>query len=151
MAVVVAVWALILLVFRPPLLISAPLLAILLLGTLFFLQATSLAGSAGNGRQTGIGVHVEERVPVGCYELAVLKAPGALALDRWLEENGYAGLSEPDREIVSDYIADGWHFVAAKLRREKGGSSTPHPIAIEFPADRAVYPVFMVRLETPWK
>jgi hypothetical protein len=68
-------------------------------------------------------------------------ADGAEALGAWLEVNGYASLTEKAEGIVADYGREGWHFVAARLRREGNGLSVPHPLSITFPAAEPVYPM----------
>ena len=45
------------------------------------------------------------------------------------------------KAVVTDYIRAGWVFVAAELRRDAGGVSYPHPIALTFPAKEPVYPM----------
>lgn len=49
-------------------------------------QGTALADTPG--------IKVQDVVQVGSYELAVLEAENAQALDTWLEHNGFAGLTE---------------------------------------------------------
>ncbi len=87
------------------------------------------------------GVKVFDIQEIGSYELAVLEAENSEALNDWLESNGFADLSEDDRAVISDYIIDGWCFVAAKLRREEDGYSRPHPLSMSFATDEPVYPV----------
>ena len=87
------------------------------------------------------GIRVYDVKEIGSYELAVLEADNSSALDNWLRDNGFAGLTEEDESIVSDYIKDQWCFVAAKLRREKEGYSRPHPLSMSFAAAAPIYPV----------
>ncbi|MHC4618890.1 MAG: DUF2330 domain-containing protein [Planctomycetota bacterium] len=116
------------------------LLPILLL-VLFFVIFTFTLSTAGIGFGDMPGVKVEAIQEVGSYEIAVLETENAQALDYWLASNGFAGLTEKDKGIVSDYIRDGWRFVAARLRRDGDGFSRPHPLAMSFPADTPIYPV----------
>ncbi|MHC4200097.1 MAG: DUF2330 domain-containing protein, partial [Planctomycetota bacterium] len=83
---------------------------------------------------------------IGSYELSVLKADTAAALDEWLGASGFARLPEAGTRIVSDYVTEGWRFVAAKLRREGKGLSVPHPLAMTFPAEKPVYPMRLTSL-----
>ncbi len=87
------------------------------------------------------GVKIHDVRQVGSYELAVLETENSQALDAWLENNGFVGLSKEDEKIVSDYVKDGWYFVVAKLRREGDGCSRPHPLSMSFPSDKPVYPM----------
>ncbi len=87
------------------------------------------------------GVRVLDVEDVGSYGLAVLEAETAEALNQWLGGNGFQGLSDKDRVIVSDYIEQNWCFVAAKLRREESGYSEPHPLAMSFVAEEPIYPM----------
>ena len=86
------------------------------------------------------GVRVHDVRQVGSYEITVLETESSRALDAWLEDNGFAGLSEEDEKIVSDYVQDGWYFVAVKLRRQGDGYSRPHPLSMSFYSNKAIYP-----------
>lgn len=97
--------------------------------------------SQGIGATDLPGVKVHEVRQVGSYELAVLEAQSSQALDAWLEDNGFTGLSEEDEKVVSDYVRDKWCFVAAKLRREGDGYSRPHPLSMSFSSVKPVYPM----------
>ncbi|MHC4620948.1 MAG: DUF2330 domain-containing protein [Planctomycetota bacterium] len=116
------------------------LLAILLIVFLLGIFMPTLK-SAGIGFGDMPGVKVEAIQEVGSYEIAVLETEDAQALDNWLTSNGFTGLTEKDKGIVSDYIRDGWHFVAARLRRDGDGFSRPHPLAMSFPIDKPIYPI----------
>ena len=87
------------------------------------------------------GVRVHDVRQVGSYELTVLETESSQALDVWLEDNGFTGLSEEDEKIVSDYVQDEWYFVAAKLRRQGDGYSRPHPLSMSFSSDKPIYPI----------
>ncbi|MDP2324671.1 MAG: DUF2330 domain-containing protein, partial [Gammaproteobacteria bacterium] len=67
-------------------------------------------------------------------------------LTQWLRENGFRTLPEAGESIVSEYISEGWCFVAAKLNRTGAGYTRPHPLSITFPADKPVYPMRLTRL-----
>ena len=101
------------------------------LGTRF--QATAITDAPG--------IKIHDVRQVGSYELTVLEAESSQALDAWLEDNGFVGLSKEDEKIVSDYVQDQWYFVAAKLRREGDGYSRPHPFSMSFRSDKLVYPM----------
>ncbi len=92
--------------------------------------------------QSSGGIFYRDIQEVGSYSLAVLDANSADALDNWLQVNGFLGLQNEDKRIVSDYIKEGWCFVAAKLKRETdGGYSQPHPLSMSFTAQMPVYPM----------
>jgi hypothetical protein len=139
----IGLWCLLILAKKPKRLHFALLL---LFGCLFIALFTPALHKAGEragrldyGEMPGVKVHdIQE---IGSYELAVLEADNSGALDTWLQSNGFAGLIEKDEEIISDYISNGWYFVAAKLSREKAGYSKPHPLAMSFTSDKAIYPI----------
>lgn len=87
------------------------------------------------------GIRVHDVRQVGSYELTVLKTESSQALDAWLEDNGFASLSEEDEKIVSDYVQDEWYFVAAKLHRQGNGYSRPHPLSMSFSSNKPIYPM----------
>ncbi|MFQ5771651.1 MAG: DUF2330 domain-containing protein [bacterium] len=87
------------------------------------------------------GVQVHDIQEIGSYELAVLEADNAAALDEWLSHNGFASLIDKDKAIISNYISDGWYFVAAKLRRQGSGYSRPHPLTMSFESKVPIYPI----------
>ncbi|MCP4712983.1 MAG: DUF2330 domain-containing protein, partial [Planctomycetes bacterium] len=111
----------------------------------FFLFIPTMGKTFGGGVNiqgaVNDGVEVVKFEQVGSYDVAVLDVEEAAGLGGWLEGEGFAGLTVEDREIVSDYIAEGWCFVATKLRREGEGYSEPHPLAMTFACEQAVYPM----------
>ncbi|MBI5095563.1 MAG: DUF2330 domain-containing protein [Candidatus Hydrogenedentes bacterium] len=105
---------------------------------------SAVAGST-RGRIAS-SVAVEETARIGNYDVATLKAEKAEDLRAWLLDNGFSELPGNGDEIVQQYISEGWHFVVAKLNREGEGIAVPHPLAITFPAERAVYPMRLTAL-----
>jgi hypothetical protein len=92
--------------------------------------------------QSSEGIFYKDIQKVGSYNLAVLDANSSDALDNWLRVNGFLGLQKEDATIVSNYIKEGWCFIAAKLTREAdGGYSQPHPLSMSFVAQMPVYPM----------
>ena len=91
-------------------------------------------------------VKIHRHQVVGSYEVFVLTAEKSTDLNTWLKENGFAEFPLKARPILDDYIAEKWHFVAAKLVRESGKVATPHPILIEFRTDKPVYPMRLTAL-----
>lgn len=121
------------------------LLVVLLLSIMCFCTLVPHLGTTMGDVKTKsagiLGVQVHDIQEIGSYELAVLDADNADALDEWLSHNGFTSLMGQDKEIVSDYIRDGWYFVAAKLRREDSGYSRPHPLAMSFSSKVPIYPM----------
>ena len=60
-------------------------------------------------------VTVIRQEAVGMYEVAVLEAGSAEALNRWMTDHGYRYPKGMDG-VCEDYIADQWCFVAVKAR-----------------------------------
>lgn len=60
-------------------------------------------------------VNVIREEAVGMYQVAVLEAGSAKALERWMTDNGYQYPKGMDRP-VNDYVAEGWCFVAVKTK-----------------------------------
>ncbi len=92
------------------------------------------------------GVRVEQKSIVGSYQVSVINAGGAEALNQWLKQNGFREISGEGVPIVEDYIKKGWHFVTARLTRQGNGLAKPHPLEIGFLTDSPVYPIRMTAL-----
>ncbi|MHC4740765.1 MAG: DUF2330 domain-containing protein, partial [Planctomycetota bacterium] len=116
------------------------LLAIIFLGGLC-MPMLSVRGVqlVRTGQDRGVTVH--EVREVGSYQLSVLEADNADFLSKWLEENDYVALTAEEKPVITDYIRDGFCFVAARLRREADGYSRPHPLAMTFPCKAPMYPM----------
>ncbi len=154
MAIVCSLWAVVLVLGKPSwkkLFVSIPIL--LLVASIPWVLASVFGGTkaagtldaapASAGART---VTVESTAIIGSYDVATLKAEKAEDLRAWLSENGFSELSGDGDRIVQDYLAEGWRFVAAKLRREGNGVATPHPLMITFPAQRPIYPMRLTAL-----
>jgi general secretion pathway protein G len=92
------------------------------------------------------GVDVKKHIDVGSYEVSVLKAARADDLNTWLEKNDFAEIPPPVASIVNEYIKERWVFIVAKLKREEGGLSIPHPLLVRFPTAKPVYPMRLTAL-----
>jgi hypothetical protein len=140
-AVLVTLICLIMALTRPPVrvLLLVPVTVIGVLSTL--VQPLHQVANSGGSSTYVPGVQVHDVQEIGSYDIVVLDANDAAALNTWLETNGFAGPTEADRAIVSDYIRGGWCFVATRLRREKDGYSKPHPLSMSFHAKAPVYPI----------
>ncbi|HUW62344.1 MAG TPA: DUF2330 domain-containing protein [Candidatus Bathyarchaeia archaeon] len=124
-----------------PTLVAAVFLAILL-------PALGRAGAVRTGTDgmKVIGVKATEVAYVGSYDVQSLEADTSAHLNEWLRTNGYRTFPENGTAIVDDYIRQGWKFVAARLHRETGGFSRPHPLAVSFRVDSPVYPMRLTQL-----
>ncbi|MBX7259649.1 MAG: DUF2330 domain-containing protein [Candidatus Hydrogenedentes bacterium] len=91
-------------------------------------------------------VTVESAATIGSYDVVTLKAEKAEDLRAWLTENGFSELPGNGDTIVAGYLAEGWRFVAAKLRRDGAGVVAPHPLTLVFPAQRPIYPMRLTAL-----
>ncbi|MFH1023314.1 MAG: DUF2330 domain-containing protein [Planctomycetota bacterium] len=116
---------------------------------LFFLYVVVLAvaipnwlGSSSALVVTNQGVTIHARQNVGAYDTVTISARDSKGLLEWLSGNGFK-TSPGAGNVIADYIADGWCFVASKLRRDESGGKLlrTHPLSFEFPAKEAVYPL----------
>ena len=71
-------------------------------------------------------VRVISEEAIGMYEVAVLEAGSAAALNRWMTEHGYRYPDGMDA-TCAEYIDEGWCFVAVKSRVGSGAASEPQP------------------------
>jgi len=96
--------------------------------------------AADNGRSM---VRVLGQVTLEHYEVSVLDATGSGALLGWLRSNGYK-VSDDARHTLSQYISEGWTFVAVKLRPKE---QRPYqnefltPLTIRLRTDKLVFPM----------
>jgi len=106
-------------------------------------------GAGFPGDQEGVDV-IEEQV-VGPYATAILSATNATALADWLNANGYI-FPEDGEEIVSEYIAKEWYFIATKINAvdEDTGYALAEgdiePIVLSFASDEIIYPLRITSL-----
>jgi hypothetical protein len=98
-------------------------------------------GASASVEKPAVVVH--ERRVVGTFETATISSRDPSALLDWLKTNGYAAQPEI-APVVAQHVAEGWVFVAAKIRREDDDSATPvriHPLAFTFATGKPVYPM----------
>mgnify|MGYP002624802666 CR=1 FL=1 len=72
------------------------------------------------------GVVVLRREAVGMYEVAVLSAGSAGALQEWMDDHGFRYPTGMDA-ACDEYVAQGWCFVAVKARVGDQGASQARP------------------------
>jgi hypothetical protein len=107
----------------------------------------------GAAPSPGDGVDVVEEKVVGPYATAILSATNATALTDWLNANGYL-FPEDGVEVISEYIAKQWYFVATKINAidEDTGyalvEGAIEPIVLSFASNRTVYPLRITSLST---
>ncbi|MEL6349819.1 MAG: DUF2330 domain-containing protein [Myxococcota bacterium] len=71
-------------------------------------------------------VRVLNEEAVGMYQVAVLAAGSAKALQRWMDKHGYRYPDGMDT-VTNDYVADGWCFVAIKAKVGAAPGVSPRP------------------------
>ncbi|WP_146197126.1 DUF2330 domain-containing protein [Serinibacter arcticus] len=99
------------------------------------------SGAGDGGAPAGVPVDVHQEVVLGPLEVVSLSSADLDGLLTWLDERGYA-LSPGLRAGMTDYVTDGWSFVAIKLspEGEELDGAIP-PIQLTFDADALVYPM----------
>ena len=74
----------------------------------------------------GLGVRVVKEEAVGMYEVAVLEAGSAKALNKWMTDHGYKYPNGMDK-ACEDYVKIGWCFVAVKSKVSSKKAVSPKP------------------------
>ena len=95
-------------------------------------------GAAG-GAAPGGGVEVVGREEIGGYDVTRLRADDPDALQKFLDQEGYT-LPAEAQPILSDYVDQGWRFVAVKLAEGSADAGSLKPLKIAFDSDEIVYP-----------
>lgn len=98
-------------------------------------------GGAGLNISTS-NVNVIERKRVGVYETATISSTNGDALLAWLTQNGF---TTPTNAVpaIHAYAAEGWCFVASKIRLDATSTEPvrPHPLSFTFKTEKPVYPL----------
>jgi hypothetical protein len=105
-------------------------------------------GKSGAAAESEESVTVLERKIVGVYDIAVLWASKAGALNRWLNKNGYAFPAERS-DLLEHYTKKNWVYVAMRIDRSALASDELdklkvgelQPICFAFESDEMVYPL----------
>ena len=93
---------------------------------------SAVAGAAPGGAKgsaSGLDrdeVRVLRQEAVGMYEVAVLEAGSAKALEKWMTEHKFRYPKGMD-SVTEDYVKVGWCFVAVKTRVADKGATDPKP------------------------
>lgn len=92
-------------------------------------------------------VVVEQRGTAGIFEYVVLSADDPRELTRWLEKHKYHVPVGAER-IFKRYVAEGWHWLAMRVRPEAKDRPTlaPHPIRYTYRDTKLVYPLEISQL-----
>ncbi len=120
--------------------------------------------SIGGAEEKLPDVKVVEVKTVGAYQIAVLSAKDAGALENWLAQNDF-WIPRGKAAVIDSYAKRGWYFVAARINLSKGVgfevvSGTPkagvkkpnqiaeklssgelHPLHLSFATDKCVFPL----------
>ncbi len=91
------------------------------------------ANALAKNKQSGQGlkllrdeVRVLKEEAVGMYEVAVLEAGSAKALNKWMDKHGYKYPKGMD-EVCEEYVDDRWCFVAVKTKVGQKDGVDPKP------------------------
>lgn len=124
-------------------------------GCLFGSSSTSADGGGGqevlleDGSRVMVEVLDAGRVGDFSYEIVGTQVDEALAV--WLDQNDYR-VPDELQEMVSDYVEEGFVFLAAKVLRDLEPDQTPNslpPLAITFPINTdMVFPMRLTALST---
>jgi len=101
---------------------------------------TGTAGSTGAAGSGGSpSVMVSFQGAVGPFDAAVIKSNDAMALRKWLTDNGYV-VSDQAAGLIDDYVSENKYFVALKLLNGVGVRSI-QPIVLTFKGVEACVPL----------
>jgi hypothetical protein len=106
---------------------------------------TRAKGEEGSmGRRFATQVKVEAKFAVAEYEVVILSATDALALDGWLKENHYR-IPDGAEPLLRPYVAAGSKFFVARVDAQKvrfeGGRARLSPLRFHYDADTFSLPV----------
>ena len=93
------------------------------------------------------GVNVLDRQRIGPFDVTRLAADDAVALARWLADNGFRTPVDLNRDL-SAYVAQRWELVAIKLAPDTSAGALTgdlQPLRLSFDADSVVYPMRLSR------
>jgi hypothetical protein len=111
-------------------------------------------GTIGHGSGTGVGygvgrgeshVKVEAEFTVAEYEIVILSADDALALDGWLHDHGYK-IPDGAAQYLKPYVTAGSKFFVAKVDAkkvtfDKDGQTQLSPLRFHYDSDQFSLPI----------
>jgi hypothetical protein len=107
-------------------------------------RSGSIGSGSGYGAGAGAPVVVEARFAVGEYDIVILGARDALALESWLTGNGYKVPAGAAR-YLRPYVERGEKFFVAKVDVEKvtykDGMATLSPLRVHYDSAEFVLPI----------
>jgi hypothetical protein len=104
------------------------------------------ASFAPEGADTPGSVTVTKQQNVGPYETVQLHATDSSALDAWLQTNGFS-IPADVAPVVSEYVAEGFDFLAMKLLPDVGVQSM-RPVRVTMPGATVSLPLRMAAIGT---
>ena len=113
------------------------------LAVAFFMLPNFIVYRSGPGAtsKTNPAVKITSSAIVGDYDVLVLEVQDSSVLNTWLANKGLSPFPVEADPLIDDYIARDWVFAVAMLRTISDGTTTPHPILLEFETDQPVYPM----------
>ncbi len=99
--------------------------------------------SSFGGQARGFGVEVVSSGRLGHHDFAVVRSEKADALVSWLRDRKYA-VGPADETVISQYVKQGWCFVATRLDTRREGAQSQGlaaPLILRFPSADPVYPM----------
>ncbi len=95
------------------------------------------------------GVSVLERRTVGVFETTTIASTNALAVELWLNANGYVTSTNLE-PVLRHYVTNGWVFVASKLHLAQSSAQTNavHPLSFTFKTAEPVYPMLLTGIDS---
>jgi hypothetical protein len=125
--------------------IAVTLVVLMGIALVLFLMLPAVGRARGYSAVPGVEIVSAQRV--GAYDTAVLQATAGEDVVQWLNDNEFR--SSPESVATFDaYVRDGWAFVVAELAPGDGEEVQPHPLAITFATDEAVYPMRLTGVTT---
>jgi hypothetical protein len=91
-----------------------------------FSNARSAGAGASEKKLKFDAVRVLRQEAIGMYEVAVLEAGSASALNRWMDDHGYKYPKGMDG-VCQEYVESSWCFVAVKTRVGQKAGVDPRP------------------------
>jgi hypothetical protein len=107
--------------------------------------------SAGGGGGGGSHVHVEAQFVVGEYEIVILSADESVALEAWLNDEGYR-IPRGAHDALRPYVESGMKFFVARVDparvRFDNGRTVLSLLCVEYEAAELALPIRLGRLSS---